>query len=140
MAPDVNSNEFQEALIVQEWGDLAQFAYQEFLRIGRGAILFDLNAIRISTGPGGETNLDFDEYRYSSINNPDFIGQEIHDKILAYDPAKEIVLVFKLRAPRVAKQGDFDMAWTAIYVGSVFDKPTPKEIYESREATERKGS
>ncbi|HLG15759.1 MAG TPA: hypothetical protein VJH03_14830 [Blastocatellia bacterium] len=130
--PDINSKEFIDALILQDWETYAEFAYQEFLRMGRGAIFIDLNEAKISIGSQGEQSFEFDGFKYFSINNPDFLGQEIHDKILAYNPASEVVFVLRLRMLPLSKQGEFEMAPTVVFGGNVKGRPSPKELYESR--------
>lgn len=134
--PDINSKEFIDELMYQEWESYAEFAYQEFLRIGRGAIFVDLNDVKITTGSKGEQHFETEGFKYFSVNNSDFAGQEIHDKILAYDPATQVVFVFRLRMPPVSKQGEFEIAPTIIFVGNVSDKPLPKQLYYSKHPEE----
>lgn len=130
--PDINSQEFTDQLIYQEWETYARFAYEQFLNRGRGAVYIDFNEVRISTGPHGETNFDLDKFRYVPINNKDIVGQEMHDKMLAYNPSTEVVFVFRLRGSPVAKQGEFEMATTVFFVGNVNDKPSPKALYNAK--------
>lgn len=129
---EINSMQFIEELMYQEWESFAEFAYQEFKRIGRGAIFIDFNEFKITTGPNGEQSFEVDQYKYFSINNKDFGGQDVHDKIIAYDPNTQVVFVFRLRMPPVGKQGDFDLAPTVTFMGSPNDKPSPKEIYKRK--------
>lgn len=128
MVPDINSQQFQITLVEQEWESYAEFAYQAFCNKGRGAIYIDLNEVRISTGPSGETNFDLDRFSYVPINNKDIVGQEMHDKMLSYDPSTEVVFVFRFRTESIKRPDGFELAPTGIFVYT--KEPTPKQLHD----------
>lgn len=118
--PDFGNSKVQMAFVELAWPNVAPFAYGRYLKKGRGCVCFDVSGITTEQLDEG-MKIDAD-CRFLTIDD-ETIPKEIRERIAKYDPEKEVFVVFN------------DGTGLSTFYGRVFDKPSPRELYETKQKT-----
>lgn len=111
----------------ETWQHFAPYAYEKFLKHGKGAIRIDISQIKITPKPDGWVDVD-GPTRYLEIDSDEVlnIASDALDKRLEeYNPEREVCFLF---VEPVGTAG----ANHLVLKGAPSNQPGPKELYEAR--------
>lgn len=122
---DFHDPKVQKAFLRHSWELLATTAYQNYLRVGRGAILIDI-AKTLADSAFGTTSFKFNaSYVRLLASILDQFKPAIRDLIKVYNPDEKVIILFFNSARPIEALTD-----AIVYVGPLDDSPSPKRVFE----------
>ena len=116
-----------DEFVTRSWLFFAPYAYEKYLRGGRGAVRIDISQIKLTPREGNWVDVD-GPIGYLGIDSDEIldIGDDnLDDRLEGYDPEREVCFLF-------VETADDGTIKRHILVGAPLDQPPPKELYDSR--------
>lgn len=114
--------------VTELWMHFGPYAYQKFLKHGRGAVRIDLSTFNFSASEGDEWGDMNVISRYLTIDSNEVldIANDALDKALEkYDPEREVCFLF-------IKPVSENIEQHRVQIFAPPDQPGPKKLFESR--------